>query len=252
MSTYKQVSAREIIRRVVDSFNIKTSDFEVRAIEWIGEALREMNIYNALCLKHKNLTISEYKAELPCDIYSLRAILVNGVKATLPIIGSINAHDPDVLIANIDGNTYELNHNGFIICSSRTGIVRISYLTIPSVFDNETKMEIPLVPDNEKVINACVYFVMFKYLGRGNKHPVYSLKAQQSHLNPYSMWVIYKAKARNTRMQLNKDERDRHRQIWNNFTYAQNAADEVDVISGDDRSAQDIARTNIDSLYGTP
>jgi len=236
MAVYNSVSARTVIRRVYDHFNVVGSDWEIRSIEWIGEALRQLNIYNSLEQCHTDLTLVNHKAKLPCDLFSLRAVEANGNIMDLTHNGAINKFDSVVLseISNLE-KTYELTHTGYIMVNNvdtaNDDKIRIHYLKVPDVFDDELAMRIPLVPDNEKVLEALSWYVFYRLLGRGYKSPVYSLRDPIEHLNPYRMWLKHKPKAKNIRMDLNKDEREMHKRIWNNMIPNLNRAIQKDIIN---------------------
>ena len=56
--------------------------------------------------------------------------------------------------------------------------------------------ELPVIPNNGLLIEALVYFCMYKMLCRGYKHPVFNLNASQYGTNPYYIWLQLKEEAR--------------------------------------------------------
>jgi len=251
MAITKLISAREIYRRMYDEFNIKSSDFEIRAIEWIGIALRKINIQVALCQKHQDLQIINFRAKLPCDLQQLTGIEINGLKLDLPVRFRTNATDNIILHKGTDGAIYELSPAGYIFSPSPTGVLRVHYKSLPTEFDDEVQLELPLIPDDENVIDAVKWYVFYKWLGRGETHPVYSLKAREEHLNPYRMWIKYKLKAKNVNMKLNKDERELHSKIWKSFTY--NTTNKYySMIGNQNRIDSPVATTDANNRYGNP
>ena len=56
--------------------------------------------------------------------------------------------------------------------------------------------ELPVIPNNGLLIEALVYFCMYKMLCRGYKHPVFNLQASQYGTNPYFIWTQLKEEAR--------------------------------------------------------
>lgn len=56
--------------------------------------------------------------------------------------------------------------------------------------------ELPVIPNNGVLIEALVYYCMYKMLCRGYKHPVFNLQASQYGTNPYYIWTQIKEEAR--------------------------------------------------------
>ena len=54
----------------------------------------------------------------------------------------------------------------------------------------------PAIPNNGILIEALVYYCMYKMLCRGYKHPVFNLQASQYGTNPYYIWTQMKEEAR--------------------------------------------------------
>lgn len=55
--------------------------------------------------------------------------------------------------------------------------------------------ELPVIPNNGILIEAIVYYCMYKMLCRGYKHPVFNLNASQYGTNPYYQWTQLKDQA---------------------------------------------------------
>lgn len=56
--------------------------------------------------------------------------------------------------------------------------------------------DMPAIPNNGILIEALVYYCMYKMLCRGYKHPVFNLQASQYGTNPYYIWLQLKEEAR--------------------------------------------------------
>nr|DAM37523.1 MAG TPA: hypothetical protein [Crassvirales sp.] len=56
--------------------------------------------------------------------------------------------------------------------------------------------DLPVIPNNGILIEAIVYYCMYKMLCRGYKHPVFNLQASQYGTNPYYMWHTMKEEAK--------------------------------------------------------
>lgn len=212
---YEYIQAREIIANVYNDFNIQTTDWEIRAIEWIGKALNLMNIYLALTPCSKDVEVIGFRAKVPCDIKSLKAIESLDYNIRLVNSYAVNKHEKDFQSQKVTEYIYyTLDKNGYAHFGFETGTVRFHYLKLPTYYDNQLNAEIPLVPNEENTKEAIAYFILYKLLSRGYNHPVFSLNSPNPVLNPYQMWRHYKAKARNKVNSLNYDMRKLHSDMW--------------------------------------
>ena len=74
--------------------------------------------------------------------------------------------------------------------------ITIEYDGIKTNCNNQFGCELPVIPNNGLLIEALVYFCMYKMLCRGYKHPVFNLNASQYGTNPYYLWTQIKEEAR--------------------------------------------------------
>lgn len=77
MAIYKNVSSKEIIRKVFRDIKPRTADFVHDAIEWIGEALEHIGSAPQLCQKQVVIDIKDHKGCLPGDLYYINQVAVN-------------------------------------------------------------------------------------------------------------------------------------------------------------------------------
>lgn len=87
----------------------------------------------------------------------------------------------------VDCNKIELNFD--------TDCIIIEYDAIKTE-TTSLGYELPVIPNNGLLIEALVYFCMYKMLCRGYKHPVFNLQASQYGTNPYYIWLQLKEEAR--------------------------------------------------------
>ena len=85
------------------------------------------------------------------------------------------------------GYTLELNYDA--------DYVFIEYDTVDTVKGMDG-VDYPVIPNNGKLIEAIVYYCMYKMLCRGYKHPVFNLQASQYGTNPYYIWTSSKEEAK--------------------------------------------------------
>lgn len=77
MAIYKNVSSKEIIRKVFRDIKPSTADFVHDAVEWIGEALEHIGAAPQLCQKQVVIDIADHKGCLPGDLYYINQVAVN-------------------------------------------------------------------------------------------------------------------------------------------------------------------------------
>lgn len=85
------------------------------------------------------------------------------------------------------GFTLELNYDA--------DYVYIEYSTMDTITGDDGN-EYPVIPNNGKLIEAIVYYCMYKMLCRGYRHPIFNLQASQYGTNPYYIWTTSKEEAK--------------------------------------------------------
>lgn len=108
----------------------------------------------------------------------------------------------------LNGNSIELNFN--------TDEITVESYEVATYHDDYYDCEVPYIYDNGTLLEALSWYILFKYLSRGSKHPVYDLKSNNQYTNPFAQWMYYKSKAKTSvlnDMAKGKDEG------WNNFFY---------------------------------
>lgn len=76
-----------------------------------------------------------------------------------------------------------------------TKCITIEYDTIKCI-PTSYGCDMPVIPNNGILIEALVYYCMYKMLCRNYKHPVFNLQASQYGTNPYYIWLQLKEEAR--------------------------------------------------------
>lgn len=76
----------------------------------------------------------------------------------------------------VNDNKIELNFDADEICIEQDMVITEK--------SNTYGCELPVIPNNSYVIEALVYYCMYKMLCRGYKHPVFNLHASQYGTNP--------------------------------------------------------------------
>lgn len=97
MAIYKTISSKAIIRKIFRDINPNTDNWVDDAIEWIGEALEHIGAAPQLKLKTCVLSMVDYKAALPADLFYINQVAINETAE-----GVIISQQMDTLLEQID------------------------------------------------------------------------------------------------------------------------------------------------------
>lgn len=75
---YKTISSRAVIQKVFRDLKPTDSSWADDAIEWIGEALDFIGYHAGFNKKTASLSVTAFRAALPCDLYTVRAVEYKG------------------------------------------------------------------------------------------------------------------------------------------------------------------------------
>jgi hypothetical protein len=115
MAIYKNVSSKEIIRKVFRDLKPANANWLDDAIEWMGEALEHIGASTQLCTKHAVIPITNHKGSLPGDLYYINQVAVNTC-----VSGSLDSQ-VDVVINQIENlNSNILNYSSQLATTSTT------------------------------------------------------------------------------------------------------------------------------------
>jgi hypothetical protein len=74
---YKLTSSKSIIRKIMRDLKPPTDNWVDDSIEWMGEALEHIGSGPQLIEKSKVLSISNYRVELPADLYQINQVAIS-------------------------------------------------------------------------------------------------------------------------------------------------------------------------------
>lgn len=220
---YKFINSNIFYTRVYDQFNIKGTDWEGRMPYWVARALEQLHILIELEDVVEPLTISEYKASLPCDIKLLRGVELNGYRLKE---GGVLNHKTNTSLDDLsfhDEYTYELSNGWITLHHLEEGTINLHYKRVPVEFDNIRNLYFPLVPDNEDCMQAIDWFILKHILSRGYKHPVFSLSSNNPLTNPEARWRESSKIARNSLGAMDSGTRRKIYELLTTFVVNQNA-----------------------------
>ena len=98
---------------------------------------------------------------------------------------------------------------------SDTDCIIVESYEVATYFDDYFNCEVPYIYDNGLLLEALAWYVLYKYLSRGSKHPIYSLTTPNQVLNPFIQWNTLRLKA----MTSVKNEISNTNDGWRNFFY---------------------------------
>ena len=77
MATYKTISCKDIVRKVMRDLKPDDANWIYDAVEWIGEALEHVGAGAHVESKGCILDIKDFKGTLPADLYYINQVSVN-------------------------------------------------------------------------------------------------------------------------------------------------------------------------------
>lgn len=237
MKIKNRLSLQRLIGKIDNDFNISESDWIPRVAAWTIDALSQMNVL-PMERKRRTLEVSNRIAQFPCQLNATDIKVFDKNGCEIPSIDDINScscgrshNDIPQEIAVIDNtdkskahfmkiHTMGGTHKNYVLKGNcidlnfDTDEIQVETYEVATYFDEYYQTDVPYIYDDGLLLEALAWYVMFKYLSRGSKHPVYSLTGNQV-TNPFVQWSNLKFKAANSvRKALSKDDNG-----WNNFFY---------------------------------
>lgn len=244
MKVKRRISIQRLVGKVDNDFNISESDWIPRVAAWTIDALSQLKVL-PMEKKRRKLEVSERIALFPCKITAseLKVYdkygneIANGesnkccnIKCTNSptggqeqTIGVTNPNAKDYVTSTIldtvqinpEGHMFYLQGNN-IELNFDTDEIIVESLEVATYHDEYYDCEVPYIYDNGTLLEALAWYILFKYLSRGSKHPVYSITSSNQYTNPFAQWMYYKSKAKTSVLNdMAKGDNDG----WNNFFY---------------------------------
>lgn len=205
---YKLTSIKTVIFKIITDLGLNNDDTTVDDyIEWIAEALKEIGAYYQFTEKQANITIDNYKGELPCDF--LYPIEWRHNNCRLNFNQSLIGSGISTLSKNsVSGNDINLNFS-YITTSFESGTIVVQYVAFP--VDQEG---LPLIPDLPEYRDALFWKVCYQLSIRG-----FSFRNAQMNdiLFCKSMWSKACLKARAEANMPDADMLERLKNNWLRF-----------------------------------
>lgn len=240
MKIKKQVPLSRLIGKVDNDFNLSESDWIPRVGAWVTDALSQMK-----CLpmerKRRTLEVSNRIANFPCQlnptevkVYDSRGCEIKQLNASKQSCCSgLDTESPNSEIAIFDSsnkigiNTMRIaeivnpTNKNFVLARNNielnfdTDYIVVESYEVATYHDDYFDCDVPYIYDNGLLLEALAWYILFKYLSRGSKHPVYSLTSPNQATNPYNQWMFFRSKAM-TSVAFDLTNND---EGWRNFFY---------------------------------
>lgn len=226
MAVHGLVNAKQVVAKVFSDFKPQDEDFELDALEWIGDAMGLIGAAPQYIDKSEYLDVSNYKAELPCDISYIKQI--GHVFQNQDEKGQITKYDivpmiPSTTTASVGGDRanpednngyywtneqYKYRINGNIIHTElENGLIILYYKGFP-VDENEGY---PMVPDDAAYKEALHWFIIMKLMESGLRHPVLGYGDAEKR------WMMYAKQARGNVLYPSIDDYESFARSWTNL-----------------------------------
>lgn len=243
MKIKNQCTIQRLVGKIDNDFNISESDWIPRVAAWVIDALSQMK-----CLpmqkKKRRLKVNNRIAIFPCTLNatdievcddngckidelneassccgnSASSSFTGGGSDEIAIIDNTNKTGINFMqVAKMGSNSVGRN---FVLDGDRielnfdTDYINVKSYEVATYHDDYYDCDVPYIYDDGLLLEALAWYVLFKYLSRGSKHPVFDLKSPSSATNPYLQWTALKSKASaSVKIKLQNDSG------WNNFFY---------------------------------
>ena len=239
MMLNNQLTLQRLIGKVDNDFNISESDWIPRVAAWTIDALSQMKVL-PMERKRRTLEVSDRIAQFPCtiNVEELSVYDSNGCEipaynkskscscntSNIPFTGEqIGVTNPyahngweTVQVANVvtAGNRNFVLDGNNIILNFDTDTIDVESLEVATYHDDYYDCECPYIYDDGLLLEALSWYILYKYLSRGSKHPVYNLQSNSPVTNPFIQWNTLRPKA----MASVKGKLG-NAKGWNNFFY---------------------------------
>lgn len=188
MNGFRLISSKTIIAELYSDFNITNDDWVHKAQRHMARGLGIMKIDGYYERAFHVEAVKEFKAPLPCDEKYILVVLsnVSGRITRLPLTRdlSFGADFSQVATSNIYKGAINFNN---LQTNFETGTIMYIYYRVPCDKDGHL-----LIPDNDDVLEALPYFIMYKLSLSGYKHPVIDMDMA------YNRWKELYPRARNS------------------------------------------------------
>lgn len=188
MSQFRLISSKQLIAELFTDYDISNTDWVEKAQRHIARGLGIMRIDGFFVKAYCTSNVENFKAPLPCDAKYILAVLVrnNNSICRLPLTtsNSLGVDFSSIPVHSINQGGIEFN---YLNTNFEKGEVIFLYHALPVNDEGDL-----MIPDNDDVLEALPYFVLYKLSLSGYKHPAISIDRAEKK------WEILYPRARNS------------------------------------------------------
>lgn len=236
MKINNRLPLQRLVGKIDNDFNISESDWIPRVAAWVIDALSIMKVL-PMERKHRTLEVSNKIAQFPCALNSTELKVFdeygneikeydankdcsnNKASSCCNNIAVIDTSNPTgnkfMRVGNVITSKNYVLDGDQIILNFNADNIEVESFEVATYHDDYYDCEVPYIYDDGLLLEALSWYVLFKYLSRGSKHPVYDLKSNSPITNPWIQWNTLRPKAAASV----KSKLGSSNDGWNNFFY---------------------------------
>jgi hypothetical protein len=177
-------SVGKMISKIYRDLRLSDPQFELDAIEWVGEAVAHIGTGVTFQTRTLSSTVVDYRVEMPSDLFRLQEVFLRDAQGNLrPISDSHGSRIPD---SELGIESY-VRQGRYLHFTFETGEVELVYDGI--AVDEEGY---PLIPDDPEFTNAFLWYIMRQMMVGGWEHPNRQITFEKAD----EMWQRYCRQAR--------------------------------------------------------
>ena len=202
MAILQYISIQEVISKIYRDLNIEQEDRWVDMVEWCAEALGKIGAHSQYIEMAESLPVENYRATLPCGLYKITQIELNGIALTAST-GSFDGTNNFSGMKSRNNFSYTVN-DAFINTNFEQGEIAIAYIGVKLDADG-----FPMIPDDEGYKEAMLKYVVMKL-----KYPDYLAGKFPLYREVEVDWHRYCAQARGNATMPTLDDMESIKNQW--------------------------------------
>ena len=226
----KTTSYKSIQQKIDQDFGLQSNNWKDSSVEWMGDALGQIGCHAGYKNYFITLKVRNHKVEIPCFLTEIHLVEYRGIPLRFnngqrkgnfrPLFYSSNYFGTTFSYVNlVTGETKEIKNEGKFVyieneyCDIISDYITTSFeegeINVYGIGYNLDEELLPRIPDSPYIREALAFFILYKWLGRGNKHITWDVKSA------YDMWIRYRFKAQNEAIFPTIQEMDAFANMWN-------------------------------------
>ena len=224
MKPIKYISSKAIIAKLLRDLNIQRTDFINDAVEWTGESLDAIGSFAQTTTDYRITKSSSHRTPVPRGTISINSMYY--AKKEIPDgetpvredfdyqlpYGSVDRHpawipedsEHPVTVDRSKHNEDFVLDDGYIRTSFESDWIMFTYQKVKVDEDG-----FPKVPDTYEFRQAIYWYIVYKMMEGGMKHP-----AGINYLQAEERWLKYCQQARNDANMPSVSEMERFKDMW--------------------------------------